>query len=298
MKTGSKKQEKRTDSKSFSQTSKNEWKGRIISTQPLKLPWLEDSWVGSLRDYMPMELLREELLQEGLGSIRVRYLGDKQVLLTCQDGVKLSDVVEACKESLGLVFDTIKPWDGGMAVGNKEVWTRCRGLPPFLWTVDCFRKVLGKVVTLIDVDEATLNCECVEFAQLKVRPAVASTVHIREEVWINDRAYQISVEEEYTYVDCKQYKWLNEDSISESSSAMESRVGDSLLSLDEELENVDTVAGAMNTSTGADRGRSSSDHRILGQALQRGGSEVQSFLENSQTLANYRGGQVKGCTKW
>jgi len=32
VKTGSKKQEKRTDSKRFSQTNKNEWKGRIIST--------------------------------------------------------------------------------------------------------------------------------------------------------------------------------------------------------------------------------------------------------------------------
>ena len=164
--------------------------------------------------------------------------------------MKLSDVVEACKESLGLVFDTIKPWDGGMAVGNKEVWTRCRGLPPFLWTVDCFRKVLGKVGTLIDVDETTLNWECVEFARLKVRLAVASTVHICEEVWINDRVYQIYVEEEYTYVDCKQHKWLNEDVISESSSVMESRVGDSLLSLDDELENIDVVAVAMNTGTG------------------------------------------------
>ena len=31
--------------------------------------------------------------------------------------------------------------------------------------------------------------------------------------------------------------------------------------------------------------------------MQRGGSEVQSFLENSQTLADYRGGQVEGCMK-
>jgi len=166
-----------------------------------------------------------------------------------------------------------------------------------LWTVDCFQKVLGKVGTLIDVDETTLNWECVEFARLKVRLAVVSTVHICEEVWINDRVYQISVEEEYTYVDCKQHKWLNEDVISESSSAMESRVGDSLLSLDDELENVDVVAVGMNTGTGADRGRSSSDHKIPGQALQRGGSEVQSFLENSQTLADYRDGQVEGCMK-
>jgi len=73
--------------------------------------------------------------------------------------VKIFEIVEVSKESLGLVFDTIKPWDERMAVGNKEVWTICRGLPLFLWTVDCFRKVLDKVGTLVDVDEATLNWE-------------------------------------------------------------------------------------------------------------------------------------------
>ena len=66
VKKGIQKQEKRTYSNRNSQSNKNEWKGRIISMQPLKLPSLEDSWVGSLREYMSMELLREELLHEGL----------------------------------------------------------------------------------------------------------------------------------------------------------------------------------------------------------------------------------------
>jgi len=259
VKTSNQKQEKRINSKRNSQTSKNEWKGRIISTQPLKLPWLEDNWVGILRDYMSMELLHEELLQDGLGSIRVRYLGDKQVLLSCQDGVKISDIVKISKESLGSIFETIKPWDGGMAVGNKEVWTRCRGIPLFLWTVDCFRKVLDTVGTLVDVDEATLNWECVEFARLKVRLAVASKVQICEEIWINDRVYQIYVEEEYSFVEGRKHNWFNEYAISDSSSAMESRVGDSFQSLEEGLKNVDDVHAIVNVAMEVDHGRSSSD---------------------------------------
>jgi len=50
--------------------NKQECKGQTISTEPLKLPWLEDSWVGTTREYMFMGVLREEMLQEGLGSIR------------------------------------------------------------------------------------------------------------------------------------------------------------------------------------------------------------------------------------
>jgi len=41
-----------------------------------------------------MEVVHEELLQEGLGSIRVRYLGDKPVLLTGYDGVQVLDIIE------------------------------------------------------------------------------------------------------------------------------------------------------------------------------------------------------------
>jgi len=69
----------------------------LINNVPLILPWLEESWVGFTEEYLPLEVVREELLQEGLGSLRARYLGDNQVLLTSLDGVKTSVVVEGNK---------------------------------------------------------------------------------------------------------------------------------------------------------------------------------------------------------
>jgi len=40
-----------------------------------------------------METLREQLMRVGLGAIRIKYMGDKVVLLTAQDGIKLKEVV-------------------------------------------------------------------------------------------------------------------------------------------------------------------------------------------------------------
>ena len=116
-------------------------------------------------------------------------MGDKHVMLTCQVGVKISDIVEASKEGLSLVFETIKPWYGIEAWpwGIKKCG-RDAGIPPFLWTVDCFRKVLNTFRRLIDVYEATLNWEGMEFARLKVRLAVVSKVQICEEIWINEQS--------------------------------------------------------------------------------------------------------------
>jgi len=47
---------------SMANVSKSEWKGHIINIAPLKLPWLEGSWVGFTEEFVPLELVREELL--------------------------------------------------------------------------------------------------------------------------------------------------------------------------------------------------------------------------------------------
>jgi len=101
--------------------SKSEWNGQIINIAPLKLPWLEESWVEFTEEYLPLEVVREELLQEGLGSLRARYLRDNQVLLTGQDGVKTSVIVEGNRKSLGQIFKAIEPWNGGRVVGHKVI---------------------------------------------------------------------------------------------------------------------------------------------------------------------------------
>jgi len=131
------------------------------------------------------------------------------------------------------MFVLLKPWKESKVVGNKTVWAKCRGLPLSLWTVGCFRKVLHKVGTLVDVDEVTLNWERVKYARLKVRTAVASKVHICEEVWINERVYQISVVEESSYLECgPPYRWYKEDDFSYVSSAMETKVANNIQSDD------------------------------------------------------------------
>jgi len=275
--------------------SEKDWKGPVISSEPLKLPWLEESWVGTMKDYMSMEVLREEMLHEGLGSIRVRYLGDNQVLLTGQDGVKLYDVLEASKDSLYKMFVLLKPWKESKVIGNKTVWARCRGLPLSLWTVDCFRKVLHKVGTLMEVDEATLNWERVEYARLKVRTTVASKVQICEEAWINKRVYQISVEEESSYLECgPSCRWYKEDDFSDVSSAAETKVANSIQSDDagwEKLEN----ERALKLALKVERRWINSDHQRFEEVKQRLSEVDQLFWAREQSLADDRDSRRISC---
>jgi len=64
----------------------SEWKGQQFNVKEEKPLWWTESWVGIMVSYKSMEEVREFMLRQGLGDIRVRYLGDKEVLLKANDG--------------------------------------------------------------------------------------------------------------------------------------------------------------------------------------------------------------------
>jgi len=161
------------------------WRRQQSKVQTVKPAWLLDTWVGTMIEYTSKEVLRENLLREGLGSIRARYLGDKAVLLTGNDGTHLKDVIEANKEVLATVFEALEPWSEKPLCGNRVVWVRCRGLPLHLWTLECFQQATGIVGSLIQVDEATIEWEKLEFARLKVKIPVPNKTEVSKRIMIN-----------------------------------------------------------------------------------------------------------------
>jgi len=102
-----------------------------------------------------------------------------------------------------------------------------------LWTAGCFREILSDVGTLVEVDEATLNWECVKYARLKVRLVVASMVKFFKEIQINDKVYQVLVEKEHSYEEFfKHSRWYNDGAVDNSHSSMDTRVGETIHSGD------------------------------------------------------------------
>ena len=130
------------------------WNGQSFNAETVQAKWLMESWIGTMVEFRTMEALRENMLRAGMGSIRVRYLGDKDVLLSGQDGILVKDCISANWKALTEFFEVLKPWNKNI-LRNKAVWMRCKGLPLHLWTFDCFKQVGDNVHTLLDVDEAT-----------------------------------------------------------------------------------------------------------------------------------------------
>jgi len=110
------------------------------------------------------------------------------------------------------MFDTIIPWEEQFVAVDKLVWVRCRGLPLKLWNIDCFKHIAVLLRTLIEVDEATLALEELEYARFKIRVLVGCEAKITSYMKINEVLYQVSVEEECTVPDYKlcQCQWSEE----------------------------------------------------------------------------------------
>jgi len=102
-----------------------------------------------------------------------------------------------------------------------------------LWTAGCFREILSDVGTLVEVDEATSNWECIEYTRLKVRLVVASTVKFSKDFLFNDRVYKVSVEEEHSFKEVYKFSsWFNGGDVNDSHSSVDTKVGETIHSGD------------------------------------------------------------------
>ena len=81
----------------------------------------------------------------------------------------------------------------------------------------------------MEVDEATSSWECIEYARLKVRLAVASTVKFSKDFFINNRVYKVSVEEEHSFKEVYKFSnWFNGGVVDDSHSSMDTKVGETI----------------------------------------------------------------------
>ena len=79
-------------------------------------------------------------------------------------------------------FSSLSPWDASFVVDEKFVWVRCRGVPLALWSYQCFETIGSLVGSLVEIDEATITREVVEFARLRVRISIGSVAKLVKQV--------------------------------------------------------------------------------------------------------------------
>jgi len=176
------------------------WKGPVITVKQQSLPWMEGSVVGRFNADMDFEQLGEEFVRGGMSMVRVRAMGDNLALLTSRGGEKMEEIINLNREWFDSVFINMQSWSASFTVSHRVVWVRCLGLLITLWNRECFARVVGDLATMIDIDDATLMWENLEFARLKVRIENNRFIRVARKYRINDQNISVFIEEEHPVV--------------------------------------------------------------------------------------------------
>jgi len=116
----------------------------------------------------------------GFSLVRLRYLGERFVLLSCDDDGVLGRLIAENKAWFHGLFSSVVPRDGSFAVKERFAWVQCRGIPLQLWSTLCFVSIGAIVREVVQIDEATLENEILEFSRFRVKLPVASSVTLQE----------------------------------------------------------------------------------------------------------------------
>ncbi|KAK7377805.1 hypothetical protein VNO80_03237 [Phaseolus coccineus] len=159
---------------------------KSISVKVESSSWLDGCFVGHFVDIPNIQAVKESYIMGGFILVRLRYLGEKFVLMSCDNVGIIGKLIEDNKDWFDGMFESVHPWNDAFTVNEKFAWVRCRGIPLQLWCSSCFECIGALVGKVVEVDKATVKREVLEFACLRVKIPVGGTINMVKEVWGDD----------------------------------------------------------------------------------------------------------------
>ncbi|KAK7347588.1 hypothetical protein VNO80_22123 [Phaseolus coccineus] len=105
--------------------------------------------------------IKESFFLGGFSCVRLRYLGEKFILLSCEEEGVIGKLIEDNKDWFDGMLDSVVPWDDSFVVKEKLLW-------------------------FIKVDEATVRREVLEYVRLCITIPVGEKATLVKEVQINN----------------------------------------------------------------------------------------------------------------
>jgi len=141
-----------------------------------------------------MQLVKESFVLGGFGVMRLRYLGEEFVLLSCDEEGLIEKLLEEGKDWFTGLFSSIVTWDDSFTVNERYAWVKCRGIHLHLWSRHCFERVGALVVKAVEVDQTTKAREVLEYVRLRISILVGISPCEKKEVSINGFSCWVSFE--------------------------------------------------------------------------------------------------------
>jgi len=180
----------------FANCSHESARATSFNVQVESTSWLEGCFIGCIREVSCMQSIKESFIMGGFSLVRLRYLGERSILLSCDDEGVLERLIAENKAWFDGLFSSVVPWDGSFLVKERFAWVRCRGIPLQLWCSQSFVSINALVGEVVQIDDVTLEKEVLEFSRFQVKLPVASSVRLEKDICINGISCKVLLEEE------------------------------------------------------------------------------------------------------
>lgn len=144
--------------------------------------WLNEVWVGRLKNPSMFERMEDDLLWEIGLDITPKYIGDDLVFLLGLTDAGAKQVLNGGKDGGASPFYSLEKWSPSLCTGFRLTWVQCWGIPLQAWDTKHIKKILVAMGETVDVDDDVEEKRRLDKARELIktpwRPTIQHTVNV------------------------------------------------------------------------------------------------------------------------
>lgn len=157
------------------------------------------------------EVLQDFLAVYGLGFIKIKPLGAKEVLLEFQSKEEILDILREVHDFLLHKFLSVKPCTQHTSSQSHLFWVRLRNIPVYVWGYHFFKVVISTMENLICLDGPMVAKTRFNMAPVLVESLTPTIVNCEVPVVVDGVAVKVLLKPEYETTNGRRQQWLSQD---------------------------------------------------------------------------------------
>ncbi|RZC16370.1 Histone acetyltransferase of the MYST family 2 [Glycine soja] len=167
-----------------------------IQTSREKTKWLDNAWVGRLKNKGMFDRVDEEVRGVFGPEVKVSYWGDDMVILHGLEEEAANDFNYKEHTHGGTPFSPLQRWAPTMLPSYRLTWLRIWGVPLMAWDADTFASIVSICGELVELDGVTEERLRVDIVRVLVRTSEKSLIERTMSVLVDGVQYLLDLREE------------------------------------------------------------------------------------------------------
>ena len=168
-----------------------------IQTSPEKLKWLDNAWVGGLKNKGMFDRVDMEV-QGAFGlELKTAYWGDDKIIIYDMDDDTANQLIHDEQQHGGTPFYSFQRWSPAMEPSHRLTWVCIWGVPLKAWDAENLARIVSAFGDLVELDAMTEERSRVDIARVLIRTEDKLVIDGTVMVVVDGTHYRMKLREEF-----------------------------------------------------------------------------------------------------